>query len=86
MLLMTGSNFAPREFQMARKKRRDGIPRLEIPKNATMRQIYAKYRKEFTAADLQQYTELEEGLPVEHILAEMEAIQRREAPKPLKQA
>jgi hypothetical protein len=58
------------------KKRKDDIPRLLVPKNATLRQIYAKYRQEFTAADLQQYTESEDGIPVEEILAEMEAVQR----------
>ena len=70
---------------MARKKK-DGIPRLVVPPNATLRQIYAKYRKEFTAADLQQYTELQQGVPLEQILEELEAIQRREGRKRSKQA
>jgi hypothetical protein len=57
-------------------KKKDETPRLLVPKNATLRQIYAKYRQEFTAADLQQYTESEDGIPVEQILAEMEGVQR----------
>jgi len=62
---------------MPRKKKTD-VPRLVVPKNATLRQIYARYRQEFTAADLQQYTEMEDGIPVARILAEMETIQRAE--------
>ena len=65
---------------MSRKKK-DGIPRLIVPENATLRQIYARYRKELTAADLQQYTEMGEGIPVEQILAEMGDIQRKESAK-----
>ena len=63
------------------RKRKDRIPRLEVPANATLRQIYAKYRREFSAADLQQYTEPEEGVPAEQILADLEAIQRKETRK-----
>jgi hypothetical protein len=40
--------------------------------------IYAKYRAEFSAADLQKYTEVEEGIPAEQVLADMEAIHRHE--------
>ena len=67
-------------------KKKDVIPRLEVPENATLRQIYAKYREEFTAADLQQYTEPLEGVPVDDIIAGMEAIQRAESPKRRKNA
>jgi hypothetical protein len=69
---------------MPRKK--DGVPRLIVPKNATLRQIYARYRQEFTAADLQQYTEMEKGIPAEQILAEMDAIQREETSRDRKKA
>ncbi len=64
---------------MAKKK--DAIPRLVVPKNATMRQIYARYREQFTAADLQKYTEVEEGVPIDGLLAELEKIQLEEARK-----
>ena len=60
------------------RKKKEQIPRLVVPAKATLRQIYAKYRQEFTAADLQQYTELENGVPIEQIVAELEAIQRRD--------
>ena len=40
---------------------------------ATRREIYAAYRKQFTAADLQKYTEIEPMVPAEQLLAELEA-------------
>jgi len=39
--------------------------------------LYAKMRKKFSAADLQRYTEIEEGVPARKVLAEMEEIHRR---------
>ncbi len=63
------------------KKKKDDVPMLWVPKNATLKQIYAIARKEFTAADLQKYTEIEEGIPMEKIIAEMEEIQREETAK-----
>lgn len=36
---------------MAKKKKFE-IPILKVPKNAKLRQIYAAYKKQFTAADL----------------------------------
>lgn len=62
------------------RKKKDTIPRLVVPAKATLRQIYARARAEFTAADLQKFTEIDDGIPVEQIIAEMEAIQREEAP------
>jgi hypothetical protein len=62
---------------MPRKKKND-IPLLVVPKNATLRQLYARAREEFTAADLQKYTEIEDGVPAEQLLAELEAFDRAE--------
>ncbi len=59
------------------KKKEDGIRILNVPKNATMRQILAAHRKQFTAADLQKYTVIEEGVPIEKVIAQMEEIQRK---------
>jgi hypothetical protein len=42
-----------------------------------LRALYAKYRQEFSAADLQKYTEIEPGIPAEEVLAEMEEIHRK---------
>jgi hypothetical protein len=57
-----------------------------VPKNATLRQIYARARAEFTAADLQKFTEIEVGIPAEQILAELEAIDREEIQRRKKNA
>ena len=38
-----------------------------------LQEAYALSRAAFTAADLQRYTEVDEGIPVEEVLAEMEA-------------
>ena len=63
------------------RKRKDDLPRLVVPKNATLRQIYAKARAEFSAADLQKYTENEPMIPAEQVMEELEAIHREETCK-----
>ena len=65
---------------MAKKKKHD-IPILVVPKKATLRQIYAIVKKNFTAADLQKYTVDEPMVPAEQVLAELEAIHRAETEK-----
>jgi hypothetical protein len=62
-------------------KKKDPIPRLTIPRNATLRQIYAKLRREFSAADLQKFTVIEPTVPAEQLLKELEAIHRAETRK-----
>jgi hypothetical protein len=44
-----------------------------------LRELYAKFRREFTAADLQKFTEIEDGIPFEQIIAELEEIHRKES-------
>ena len=61
---------------MAKKKRKDDLPILRVRKGATLKEIYAQARKEFTAADLQKYTEIEEGIPFEQVVAECDRIHR----------
>jgi hypothetical protein len=56
------------------RKKKDDIPRLIVPKNATMRQIYAIAKKEFTAADLAKYAQIEPMVPADQLLAELEKI------------
>ena len=65
---------------MSRKKKID-IPILKVPKNASLRQIYAICRKQFTAADLQKYTEIGPMVPAEKLLSELEAIDKKETAK-----
>jgi hypothetical protein len=59
---------------MARRK--DGIRILRVKDTDDLPPIYAKLKKAFTAADLRKYTEIEPGIPVEQVLAELEAIHR----------
>jgi hypothetical protein len=54
------------------------IPTLRVRKGASRKEIYAAARRAFTAADLQKYTEFEEGIPFEQIIADLEAIQKAE--------
>ena len=66
---------------MPKKKTSARISLLTIPRNATKRQIYAKLRREFTAADLQKFTEIEATVSSEKLLADLEAIHRAETKK-----
>jgi hypothetical protein len=60
-------------------KRKTEVPILRIKKGDSLKTIYAKYRKNFTAADLQKYTEMEEGFPAEQLVAELKALDREVA-------
>jgi hypothetical protein len=62
-----------------RKKPRKRKP--SAREDSELKEIYAKYKKEFSAADLQKYTEIEEGIPVEQVIAEMAEIHRKYAGK-----
>src|SRR5262249_25109292 len=42
-----------------------------------LKEAYRLGREAFTAADLQKYTELDEGIPVDEVLAELEEAQRQ---------
>jgi hypothetical protein len=63
------------------RNKKEKIPRLVVPKNATLREIYARARKQFSAGDLQKYTVIEKGVPMEKVLADMEKIHRQETGK-----
>ena len=62
---------------------RGAIPILRVKKGATLKEIYSAARRAFTAADLQKYTEIEEGIPMRQVLAELEAVDRKERSKRL---
>lgn len=62
-------------------RKNHAIQRLRVNKEDDLRTIYAKARRAFSAADLQKYTEIEDGIPLEQIIGEMEAIHREEAQK-----
>jgi hypothetical protein len=61
------------EHDMPRKKKVE-VRRLIVPENATLEEIYAIARKEFTAADLQKYTVDEPMVPFDQTLAELEKL------------
>ena len=63
------------------RKKKNDIPRLYVRKGATLKEIYAAYRKQFSAADLQKYTVDEPMVPMKEVLAQMEAIHRAETQK-----
>ena len=50
------------------------IPILRVKKGDSLKTIYAKARRAFTAADLQKYTEIEEGVPAELVAKELREI------------
>jgi hypothetical protein len=62
---------------MAKKKKLQ-FPILKVRKGATLREIYKRAREEFTAADLQKYTEVDDPMvPAAEVLATMEEIQSK---------
>jgi hypothetical protein len=42
-----------------------------------LKEAYALARAAFTAEDLQRFTEVEDGIPAEEVLAEMEAVEKQ---------
>ena len=64
-----------------RRKKKTGNLILKVPKNASLRQIYAIYRKQFTAADLQKYAVIEPMVPAEQVLAELDVLDRKASAK-----
>jgi hypothetical protein len=56
-------------------------PRRGGRKGERLQAVYAKSRREFSAADLQKFTVNEEGIPLENVIAAMEKIQRGKKPK-----
>jgi hypothetical protein len=67
-------------------RKENAIRVLRVKKGESDKSIYARLRKAFTAADLQKYTEIEEGIPAEQLLAELEAIDRETKVKPKRKA
>jgi hypothetical protein len=59
------------------KRKNDRSRRSKGKVDKRLQAIYAKSRAEFSAADLQKFTEIEEGIPFEEVLAELEKIHRK---------
>jgi hypothetical protein len=72
----------PRRNKRRTPKNQNGaIPVLRVKKGASLKEIHAAARRAFTAADLQKFTEIEEGVPAEQVVAELEAISQEETRK-----
>jgi hypothetical protein len=62
---------------MAERKGKNGRGGQRKKKQPSLSELYAKRRREFTAADLQKYTEVDEVLvPMKQVIAELEEIHR----------
>lgn len=62
-------------------RKRNPVPTLRVKESDTLRQVYAKARRALTAADLQKYTEIEDGIPARDILADLKALDKQDARK-----
>jgi hypothetical protein len=63
------------------KRKNDKPGQRKNNKNKDLQALYAKARRQFTAADLQKYTVIEKGIPLERVIADMEKIQKNYKPK-----
>ena len=58
-------------------KRKPNKQRRKLTKEEQrLKAIYARSRREFSAADLQKYTVIEKGIPIEKVMADLEATHR----------
>lgn len=73
----------PEQYRDFSRKPTDTSPVriLKVRKGATMKEIYAAARKNFTAWDLQRYTQEEPMVSGEEMLAAVEDVYRRETAK-----
>jgi hypothetical protein len=62
-------------------RKQPAVPILRIRKGDSLKTIYAKAHRAFTAGDLQKYTVTEECIPAEQVLAELEAVDREAVKK-----
>lgn len=59
------------------KPRRSSAKKNAEKKKLDLAALYAKARREFTTADLQRFTVIEEGIPAEQVIAQLEEIDRK---------
>jgi hypothetical protein len=62
-------------------KKKEPIPEIIVPVNATEQEMIAALKRDFTAADLQKFTDLGPWIPAEKLMAELETIQMTEPKK-----
>jgi hypothetical protein len=85
MTKRTNATAQQSKVKVNKNNQNGGIRILRVKKGDSLKKIYAKYRKAFTAADLQKYAEIEEGIPFEEIIAEIDLSQREWEEKKKKQ-
>jgi hypothetical protein len=71
----------PKRSKVMPKRKNDKLKKSRPKKDKELQAIYDQIRREFTAADLQKYTEIEEGVPLRQTLAELEEMHRRSKQK-----
>jgi hypothetical protein len=59
---------------------------LRVKKGDSLKTIYAKAHRAFTAADLQRYTQDDEMVPMEKLVADLEAMYRESQKKQKKRS
>jgi hypothetical protein len=57
-----------------REQKNGAFRRVRVKKGDDLKTIYAKVRRSFRAADLQKYTEIEEGIPAREVVAKLKAM------------
>jgi hypothetical protein len=59
------------------KRKTDKSKQPKPKRDKKLQAIYDRIRREFSAADLQKYTEIEEGIPIEQVLEQMEKMHQK---------
>ncbi len=63
------------------KTKNAAVTRIWVKKGASLKDIYAQVKRSFTAADLQAFTEIDEGIPAEEVAAKLEAMAQKSTRK-----
>lgn len=59
------------------KRKTNSSSRVKNAEAKRLREIYKESKARFSAADLQKFTEVEEGIAIEKVLADLEASHRK---------
>jgi hypothetical protein len=76
-LEIVGSDWEETHMKILRLEEVTVFPEFRELTPEELKEAYRLARETFTAADLQRYTELDEGVPADELLAEMEEAQRQ---------
>jgi hypothetical protein len=59
------------------KRKNEKARTINAKKSNEIQAIYDRVRREFSAADLQKYTEIEPGIPLGQVIADLEEVFRK---------